>query len=235
MTTSTIPITVRLNTTFSADAFAKYVNEWMKDVFTTTKINNFKINITGLLRAAIKNSVEASETTQSLRNPAGLWAEFGYPDSSYINNLVDYVTNLIDISMTELPNTSTGKFRAALSINFGDIDYSVLLAQPFASYISYNSKGEETQVPWLEWLLLRGTEPILQDWMIIYPGTRRKTVKQSRTSYALMRKITTGGKPWSVPAEYAGTVTDNFITRAINDVQVWFAKSLEQEVQNIFK
>ena len=65
------------------------------------------------------------------------------------------------------------------------------------------------QLPWLEWLLLEGNKAIIsKQEVIIGPN------KFSRTGLAIMRP---SNKSWRVPSEFAGTIKDNWITRAIDN------------------
>jgi hypothetical protein len=61
----------------------------------------------------------------------------------------------------------------------------------------------------LEWLLLEGNKTIIKNQQVIV-----RPSKFSRTGMALMQE---SNKSWKVPSQYAGTIRNNWITRAIDD------------------
>lgn len=61
-------------------------------------------------------------------------------------------------------------------------------------------------VPWLDWLLRRGTQIIITDFSVSYDHSS----PNSRTGSSVMVKDKAG---YSIPSEFAGTTSDNFITR----------------------
>lgn len=77
--------------------------------------------------------------------------------------------------------------------------------------------GSGSSIPWLEWLLKRGSQIILIDFGVLYK-------EAGRTGGAIMAQNIS---PFMVDPTYAGTDEDNFISRAIskkiNNIQqtVW--------------
>jgi hypothetical protein len=83
-------------------------------------------------------------------------------------------------------------------------DWSDVLSLPSVSY-----SATTRVIPWLEWLLLAGDSTLIRSYdvsFVVPPG------KKSRTGKAVMVR---SKKNWGVPPEYAGTASDNVITRAI--------------------
>jgi hypothetical protein len=69
-------------------------------------------------------------------------------------------------------------------------------------------KGQ--QLPWLKWLLFEGTSSIVKDYDVKFgPNTK------SRTGEAIMVQT---NRSWRVPPEFAGTIADNWFTRAIDSI-----------------
>jgi len=102
-------------------------------------------------------------------------------------------------------------------------DFSKVLQSGAAEYISKNKKGEETWIPWLRWLLLYGTQ------VVVTTHFYRTIPKfKTRTGLGWMHPIEHSfiGTGWHVPAEYSGTIGNNWITRAINNAL--------PEIQNLF-
>ncbi|MFM7852641.1 MAG: hypothetical protein ACKO96_12190, partial [Flammeovirgaceae bacterium] len=75
-------------------------------------------------------------------------------------------------------------------------------------------------LPWLSWLLYEGVSPIVRGYDVKITGNI-----YSRTGGALMIK---SNKNWRVPGEFAGTVTDNWVTRAIDSIEKDIIASIKQ-------
>jgi hypothetical protein len=65
-------------------------------------------------------------------------------------------------------------------------------------------------LPWLKWLLSEGVKPIVKGYSV-----RLGPNKASRTGMAIMVESPSS---WSVPAQFAGNKSNNWITRSINDI-----------------
>lgn len=96
-----------------------------------------------------------------------------------------------------------------------------------ASFISEN--GHE--VRWLEWLLTAGQSVVLADYT--FEGA---PPVRGRTGQGVMAKVKTrkGSQPWSVPGRYAGTFSDNWLTRTLIDLPPLLEPWLESEIKGKF-
>ena len=121
------------------------------------------------------------------------------------------------------------KIRGTLTIKLVTNDYKNIL--PIGTYDSINSAGEVTTIPWLQWLLLDGNVTIVNYKF----GTQPQDVidRYSRTKKGLMFKRL-GGR-WTMPPQFAGTVNDNFLTRAVSSVRTQIQQEIEQEFTKAFK
>lgn len=85
-------------------------------------------------------------------------------------------------------------------------------------YWSRNKKGEETLIPWLEWLLLKGKQVIVTSH---YYGINPRY--RTRTGLGFMGKRNEGQTQvqpmWRMPQEYAGTIQNNWITRSLREAE----------------
>lgn len=83
----------------------------------------------------------------------------------------------------------------------------------YAQSSKYNPSGRPFEIPWLEWLMTRGTQVINEDYYVWYkPG-------YGRSGGGVMlnkNKLRGGAKVFRIDPEHAGTIDDNFVTRAIN-------------------
>lgn len=101
-------------------------------------------------------------------------------------------------------NFINGGFTISM-INAG---FSDILSMPEA--IQMTEKG--VPLEWLKWLLLQGDTTIISGYEFKIGGKNSK----SRTGGGIMSASVSGS--WRVPPDYSGTMSDNWLTRAINSV-----------------
>jgi hypothetical protein len=113
-----------------------------------------------------------------------------------------------NIVVTLVPENVGGL--ALIKIGIIQSDYADVLdlAEAEMSYVS--RRGQKT-LEWLRWLLLEGGSVIVSNYE--YSETRRGN---SRTGLGIMIKRRGG---WKVPAAIAGIESDNFVTRALSEIQ----------------
>ena len=73
--------------------------------------------------------------------------------------------------------------------------------------VAYQETEKGDSLPWLQWLLEMGDSVIIADFGV-------KQTRGGRTGGAIM--IENYNAPFRVDSYYAGTISDNFITRALN-------------------
>lgn len=171
--------------------------------FMNNGVNTIKKELPAILQNAIVNTPEYS----SILN-GKLKYEFGIPDSNVkLNNLVDLWIENIKYPYMK-PTIIGNKIKSSFEVNAVRVDFAEVLYSDNALVID-NIRGYN--LPWLEWLLLEGNKTIIsKQEVVIGPN------KFSRTGNALMRD---SNKSWKVPSEFSGTVTNNWITRAIDGVE----------------
>lgn len=137
-----------------------------------------------------------------------LKSNFGLAEARANRAISDIIVAMADSIYLEL-KPPTSKFGLG-KIRFGiapDIDEIAGLDSG-----SFDSEGKHAdEVRWLEWLLTRGSEVILD--FDIVESTNLRGNKYSRTGLSLMIHPFEGA--WRVPPEFAGTRKDNFILRMI--------------------
>jgi hypothetical protein len=103
-------------------------------------------------------------------------------------------------------------------------DYAEMLAIPEAHYEQNfyvkDAPGRPFTIPWLDWLLMRGYDIVVQSYHVSY-NINKNTV--SRTGGAIMNK----NGQFIIPREFAGTATDNFITRSLVNLDQILFKEFE--------
>lgn len=83
-------------------------------------------------------------------------------------------------------------------------------------------------LPWLEWLVIRGNQIIVSDYNI-------KFIRGGRSGSAIMVNAEDGF--WRVPPEHAGTLADNWLTRALlddaNNYVDFVGQTVKREVEKV--
>lgn len=175
-------------------------------------IPQIKTKIQNLVVDAIKGAPEYSSLVSGQ-----LKLELGIPDAaSKIEELLIIWTNNIDVEIKPFKITNMG-LSGGFSINCIKSDFSDVLSTS-AAQIEDSVRGYS--LPWLSWLLLEGGKILVKDHVVVVGSSTF-----SRTGGAIMRTSTSSS--WRVPPEFAGTERDNWITRAIDQ--------LDDEINKIFQ
>lgn len=171
------------------------------DDYLKKALQNIRTSLPSLVREIIYNTPEYDSLVGGQ-----LQYEFGIPDSSNpIETIIEIWSNNIDITYNK-PFISGNSIKGFFSVSLIRSDFNDVLSND-AGFIIDNLRGY--QLPWLEWLLLEGNKIIVPKQQVVFGPS-----KFSRTGYALMRP---SNKSWRVPSQFAGTITDNWITRAIDN------------------
>jgi hypothetical protein len=169
-----------------------------------------------LVRFALEGTIKASPTYRELITPGTeLYHEIGLlGGKEKLNTIIDRWSNSVNMYLSRFHQVSTYGVAGSIQIWGIENDFSDVLGMPAASFLSNNMKGEQTDVPWLEWMLLRGRS-------FVVPGYTYARGSQyapwSRTGDGIMIKIrkNTSKKRWQVPSAHSGTLHNNWVTRAI--------------------
>ncbi len=161
-----------------------------------------------LLKKYILAQPEMQETISG-----NLRYELGIVDP--MERILNIIENLVidikaDISPIKIVGNSV---KGGITIHLIDVDYSSVLTIPDA--IVTTEKGESLY--WLRWLLLEGSQTIIGDYEVEFGA-------HGRTGGARMVR----GGSWGVPSEFSGTREDNFITRAIEQMQPELIEKINQ-------
>lgn len=160
-----------------------------------------KTDIIFLVQTAITSSAEYNSIMSGK-----LQLEFGIPDpASRLDQLMSF-WKYIDVEYSKA-RISGRKISGSFIISMIKSDFSDVLSSSAA--IVQTEKGQALN--WLEWLLLFGDKTIIKEYNVqLGPNPN------SRTGGAIMRASSSG--KWGVPSEFAGTASNNWITRAIDSV-----------------
>lgn len=167
-------------------------------------INNIANKMTNTIPTIIINSIVNQPEYASLMS-GSLQYEFGLPDPA--NRLAEILNTIKSNAVVSNKPVKLVGNKISANIKFAMIkqDFSDLLSLGSASLIT--EKG--STLNWLDWLLVQGDTVIITDYNFIFGPS-----EYSRTGMGLMKKSTGGS--WRVPPEFAGTIQNNWITRAID-------------------
>lgn len=164
-------------------------------------IPEIRSNIKTLIISALKAEPEyASLINGKLR------AEFGIADISTVDSIIEKLSDTIDIQYRKALITNVG-LSGGLTITAISSDNIGGLISDMDAFVNDTERGYS--LPWLEWLTLKGTSPLIKNYSVDFSSS-----PYSRSGMALM--VASDGADWSVPAEFAGVTEDNWTTRAIS-------------------
>lgn len=171
------------------------------DAYMKQKLQYIRTNLPNLIKDIIVNT----DTYSSLVS-GQLQYEFGIPDPvSKLDEILGIWASNVQIKY-DPPIISAGKIKSSFSVSIIRSSFDDVLSSDAALVID-TLRGYN--LSWLEWLLLEGNKTIVKNQQVVLSPS-----KFSRTGLALMRE---SNKSWKVPSQYAGTISNNWITRAIDD------------------
>jgi hypothetical protein len=153
-----------------------------------------------------------------------LRSELGVPDAdSKIEQIFSAWSNNLVVQNRPLSIKGSG-LSGGFSINIIKSDFSDILSLPAAVVVDSTSGSI---IPWLQWLLIEGNQILIRDYKLkTGPNSR------SRTGNAIMVSSTKDN--WRVPPQFAGTINNNWVTRAIDrlddSVLTYIEKELEKHI-----
>lgn len=156
-------------------------------------------------------------------------AHFGIPKNTALDRLDVIVDTLIKSVVVEAKRVSVRSKRltGGLTVKAFQADFQDLLGLPEGQVIT--AKNE--LLPWLEWLLIRGDEIIVQEYRIDF-GSH----PQSRSGKAIM--ISDEASVWRVPPGVSGTIRNNWITRTVEKsfqfIDRFLSNSIQKNIDKVF-
>ncbi len=153
------------------------------------------------VREAVRSALRSSDTIRELGG-GKLRGAFGIPSGQdVISPIIEAVANSTYI--IPRPITVKGKgFSGGFSLNVQPDDFSNLLNSSLGTTVTEKA----ISLPWLSWLLTRGSSIIVADFGVRYKGGA------GRSGQAQM---TRGARPFSIDPIHSGTITHNFVTKAL--------------------
>ena len=149
-----------------------------------------------------------------------LLAEFGLHDSSSVEKVVQALVQTLKVK-TEPVSLGRYGLKGGFSLTMmksDDMDGVIFLD---SASVMDNERGYI--LPWLDWLLYRNNEPIVKNYSVSYVNS-----PYSRSGLAIMIPDDTN---WRVPPEFAGSIKNNWTTRAISRLDPLIYKIIQSNIE----
>lgn len=181
---------------------------------------NISTKIVPSIKDIVSKALKSEPEYFSLKN-GKLRYEMGIADTSSVDIVIQ---KLVDT----LSWTSTGVKISGSSLSGGFV-LTMMKSDDLNGVISDQSAFVVDQVrgyqlPWLQWLLLRGNNIVVQNYSV-----KLGSNPASRTGNAIMVH---SSKSWRVPPEFVGTQDNNWTTRAIAAAENEILQTLESAIRN---
>lgn len=169
----------------------------------------------------VSQAIMSQPEYNSLINGA-LKFELGVPDAaSRISSMIDIWSSGLRVNYGALKQGGNG-LSASFSVDMIKDDYADILSSDLA-IVTDDISG--VTIPWLEWLLLAGGNILVKNYRVQFGPNQR-----SRTGYAIMVEA---DQNWRIPSEFAGTKTNNWITRALEPIEDQIIDLMIKELERL--
>lgn len=177
-------------------------------------VNRIEPKIRLSLRTALQNEPEyGSLISGQLRK------EFGIDNTSNVDTAVDNMVNSVEFFIDSI-KINGSKLNGGIKLRIIPKDLSGIIDDSSA-FVVDNERGYS--LPWLEWLLTKGGEIIVRNFEVQYGPNPR-----SRSGDAIM---ISSGSNWRVPAQFSGTIRNNWVTRALSTIEKKIIQIIEDELK----
>ena len=177
------------------------------------------------IRRVFREAVTSSHEYASLTG-GDLRGHIGVPNaSSRMAEIISVWIKSILVTV-DAPRSIGGSIKGGLKISIIK-DWQLALTSSAASFVT--EKGQT--IPWLEWLLLAGDSKFIVDYDV---ELNLSSAQQARSRTGIGIMVTRNGARWGVPTEFAGTASDNFVTRAIMSIQPDIERFIKNHVTRSF-
>lgn len=167
-----------------------------------------------LIKPLIFISIENTPEYQSLLS-GRLLADFGIQNPDVVLTAIkDAVYSGLEV-LYDRVTTSGDTIVGGLTIQFLRSDFSDVLP---------TERLAGTPIPWLQWLLTAGDSIVISNYTVSYDTNGAN----SRTGQAFMIQSDVG---YRVPPEFSGTSTNNWLTRAFDNIDDELTRIVQFEIE----
>lgn len=206
--------------TLQVDNNASNVNA-MLDALTrevNTQMAGIDQKITSLIRPVVAEAIMNCFELQSLLG-GPLQGHLGLRpgENDYaVFSITQAVSNAVYATWMPMRKNKAGR----LEILIQPDNFANLLSLRAGVNVAQHKEDGPYEMEWLDWLLTLGDTPIVK-------GFEYQRDPSGRSGIGIMAKK--DGASWRVPPEFAGTLNDNFVTRALDE------PAIESEITTILK
>lgn len=173
--------------------------------------------VAGLLTDEVKpivaKALRDSPTIQELGGNGALRGELGLTSGvgpGMANEIVDAIVSTVQVEAKRI-TIMGNKFAGGIDIHIQPDDLRNLLELSGGSYKYYSrTYKQQIEINWLDWLIRKGDAILVGKFG--FEGADGSKGFQGRSGMGVMAR----GGMWRVPPAHAGTIDDNFITRAVS-------------------
>jgi hypothetical protein len=184
------------------------------DKAINTALPKISTEIKILIGESLRNQPEYSSLMTGT-----LKAELGIADATSITSVIDALIETLAVQKNDIKVTNKGLSGGfSLTMMKSDDMNGVIYTDPASV-----KDASGYSLPWLEWLLLKGSEILVKNYEVSYVSS-----PYSRSGMAIMIPSSSS---WRVPPQFAGTENDNWTTRAINSVEDSVYKIIQENIE----
>lgn len=177
-------------------------------------------SINNQIKIIVRSAIEAQPEYAALTSGT-LRLELGVPDAqNRIDSIINTWISNIFVEKNIIKITNSG-LSGGFSLSMIASDFRDVLSLSVSSIVD-DENGYS--LPWLQWLLLDGGKVLVKDYSVVF-GPH----KASRTGFAIMKNDKSSS--WRVPAAFAGTISNNWVTRAIDSLDDNINKIIQDSIQ----
>ena len=186
----------------------------MKKLGNDRVLSSAGINAARKVQILFRKNMYASATYRDLATHGRLVAELGLEDPmGKIDVIINTWINSLKLTFRKIGGGAGGSIKGGFRIQMVRSNYADVLKLQQAKQRATSRRKPKTNkmLAWLDWLLKQGDRKIITGFDVSFrPG--------GRTGLAIMiepKQV----RSWGVPAEFAGTSNDNFVTRVLDDMR----------------
>lgn len=182
-----------------------------------------KTSIVSEIKVLIVKSLMSEPEYQSLKSGI-LRAELGIQDVSTVDDIVNKLSETVELVDSPITISPKGGLKGGFKLVAVESETISGLISDTNAFVNDDIRGYK--LPWLEWLLLKGGEKIIQNHEVEFGSS-----PYSRSGMAIMKESSSS---WRVPPQFAGSKSNNWTTRALskidNDIRDIIISNIEKNL-----
>ena len=186
----------------------------------STIMTKVEAEIQRRVKEILVDALRSEPEYQSLKSGI-LRAELGIQNPDTVDKIIEKLSQTVTIDNIPITFTARG-IKGGFRLVAIQSDNISGLIEDVDAFVSDDAKGYK--LPWLEWLLLRGSDKIIKNYEVSFGSS-----KYSRSGMAIMKDSTSS---WRVPPQFAGTIKNNWTTRAVSKAEDSIQSTIISTIEN---